>query len=166
MVSPVVRFAPSPTGFLHLGNARVAVVNWLFAHRHGGRFVLRIDDTDLERSEAVYDQAIQEDLRWLGLGWDLSLRQSSRAADHLAAFGRLRTGGHAYACYETPQEPPPGASGGGLGLPPRYERTEAPPPPGRAPRLLRLPKVDLAFDDLILGPRRLPECPGRSRHPA
>ena len=93
MVQPVVRFAPSPTGFLHLGNARVAVVNWLFARHEGGQFVLRIDDTDRERSQPVFDQAIQEDLSWLGLGWDAVLRQSGRAGSYAAAFARLREAG-------------------------------------------------------------------------
>ena len=70
-----VRFAPSPTGRLHVGNARVALLNWLFAQARGGRFVLRIDDTDEERSEAVYEEAIREDLAWLGLAWDEEARQ-------------------------------------------------------------------------------------------
>ena len=104
MTAPVVRFAPSPTGHLHLGNARVAVVNWLFARRHGGRFLLRIDDTDRDRSETAYEQAIQEDLTWLGLGWDGDLRQSSRGPVYEAAFARLRDAGRVYACYETAEE--------------------------------------------------------------
>ena len=65
-----VRFAPAPTGKLHVGNIRAAVVNWLFAHRQGGQFVLRIDDTDLERSTKESEEGIEEDLRWLGLVWD------------------------------------------------------------------------------------------------
>ena len=104
MVQPVVRFAPSPTGYLHLGNARVAVVNWLFARHEGGQFVLRIDDTDRERSQPAFDQAIQEDLSWLGLGWDAILRQSGRADRYETAFARLRRAGLAYPCYETPEE--------------------------------------------------------------
>ena len=65
-----VRFAPSPTGRLHVGNARVALINWLFAKKQGGTFVLRIDDTDRERSQADHEQAIYDDLTWLGLVWD------------------------------------------------------------------------------------------------
>ncbi len=65
-----VRFAPSPTGLLHVGNARTALYNWLFARRRGGAFLLRIEDTDVERSEARYEAQLIEDLRWLGLDWD------------------------------------------------------------------------------------------------
>src|SRR5215212_10849509 len=104
MTAPVVRFAPSPTGHLHLGNARVAVVNWLFARRYGGRFVLRIDDTDRDRSEPAYEQAIREDLAWLGLGWDAVLRQSGRGELYAAAFAKLKSAGRVYACYETADE--------------------------------------------------------------
>ena len=110
MSPPTVRFAPSPTGHLHLGNARVAVVNWLFARRHEGRFLLRIDDTDRERSEVAFEAAIREDLSWLGLGWDAEFRQSSRVAEYEAAFERLRTVGRVYPCYETARSWPPRAS--------------------------------------------------------
>ena len=65
-----VRFAPSPTGLLHVGNARTALYNWLFARGHGGKFILRIEDTDVERSQARYEAQLMEDLRWLGLDWD------------------------------------------------------------------------------------------------
>ena len=65
-----LRFAPSPTGLLHVGNARVALANWLLARRYGGEFLLRLDDTDTERSRAEYAEAIEEDLTWLGLPWD------------------------------------------------------------------------------------------------
>ena len=158
MPPPVVRFAPSPTGFLHLGNARAAVVNWLFARRWGGQFILRIDDTDRERSEAVYDQAIQEDLAWLGLGWDAVLRQSGRTERYTAAFARLREAGHAYPCYETPEELAAlRERQRALGLPPRYRPTDRTPPPGAVPYWrLRLPEGELAFEDLVLGPRRFP----------
>src|SRR5208283_3076297 len=67
---PRVRFAPSPTGLLHVGNARTALYNWLFARRSGGKFILRIEDTDLERSEARYETQLIEDLHWLGIHWD------------------------------------------------------------------------------------------------
>ncbi len=78
----LVRFAPSPTGLLHVGNARTAVVNWLFAHKTGGKFFLRIDDTDTERSKPEYEAAIVEDLNWLGLSHDLFARQMERADAH------------------------------------------------------------------------------------
>ena len=86
----VVRFAPSPTGLLHVGNARVALVNWLFARKLGGEFLLRIDDTDVERSKAEYIAAIEEDLTWLGLTWDESFHQSDRLPLYSEALARLR----------------------------------------------------------------------------
>src|SRR3546814_3578621 len=76
-----VRFAPSPTGLLHVGNARQALVNWLFARAGGGAYLLRIDDTDAERSTPAFAQAIGEDLRWLGLDWDEKAVQSERLED-------------------------------------------------------------------------------------
>jgi glutamyl-tRNA synthetase len=103
-VAPIVRFAPSPTGQLHVGNARAALFNWLFARRHGGTFVLRLDDTDRERSTEEFAQGIQDDLRWLGLDWDRLERQSARLVAYDAARDRLIAAGRLYACYETPQE--------------------------------------------------------------
>jgi glutamyl-tRNA synthetase len=99
-----VRFAPSPTGLLHVGNARMALINWLFARRHGGRFVLRMDDTDADRSQEAFVDAICRDLHWLGLEWDTFLRQSQRLDCYRAAFDRLRNEGLLYPCYETPEE--------------------------------------------------------------
>ena len=99
-----VRFAPSPTGFLHIGNARPALMNWLFALREGGRFVLRYDDTDRERSTAEFAQAIGEDLAWLGIHPHESFRQSDRIAQYDAAAERLRAAGLLYPCYETAEE--------------------------------------------------------------
>src|SRR3954465_6166870 len=78
MAGPVVRFAPSPTGLIHIGNARTALLNALFARRAGGSFVLRFDDTDLERSKPEYAEAIEQDLAWLGIAPDLVIRQSDR----------------------------------------------------------------------------------------
>jgi len=100
----LVRFAPSPTGLLHVGNARTAVVNWLFAHKTGGKFFLRIDDTDTERSKPEYEAAIIEDLRWLGLTHDLFARQMERADAHQAAAEKLKASGHLYPAYETAAE--------------------------------------------------------------
>src|SRR3954469_14845656 len=95
-----LRFAPSPTGWLHLGNARTALVNWLFARRHGGAFLLRIDDTDLARSEERYVEAIRLDLRWLGLSWNEEHRQSTRGEVYAVAFERLVGAGAIYPCTE------------------------------------------------------------------
>jgi glutamyl-tRNA synthetase len=100
----LVRFAPSPTGLLHVGNARTAVVNWLFAHKTGGKFFLRIDDTDTERSKPEYEAAIVEDLAWLGLTHDLFARQMERADAHQAAAEKLKASGHLYPAYETAAE--------------------------------------------------------------
>ncbi|HWA88859.1 MAG TPA: glutamate--tRNA ligase [Rhizomicrobium sp.] len=103
-MTTLVRFAPSPTGLLHVGNARTAVVNWLFAHKTGGRFLLRIDDTDTERSRSEHETAIVEDLAWLGLSHDLFARQSERAGAHAAAAEKLKAGGRLYPAYETADE--------------------------------------------------------------
>lgn len=99
-----VRFAPSPTGYLHVGNVRTALVNWLFARKNGGQFLLRIDDTDRERSRAEYEAGIEQDLHWLGLNWDEKTRQSDRMERYAAAIEKLKAAGRLYACYETPEE--------------------------------------------------------------
>ncbi|WP_043338666.1 glutamate--tRNA ligase [Belnapia moabensis] len=99
-----LRFAPSPTGLLHVGNARAALVNWLFARQRGGTVLLRLDDTDLERSKAEYAEALQEDLRWLGLDWDESFRQSDRLPLYAVAAERLKASGHLYPCFESEEE--------------------------------------------------------------
>ena len=99
-----VRFAPSPTGYLHVGNARQAVANALFARRHGARFLLRIDDTDVERSRADYEQAIEHDLAWLGITWDETFRQRDHIALYDAAAARLRASGRLYPCFESEEE--------------------------------------------------------------
>ena len=99
-----VRFAPSPTGFLHVGNARIAVANTLFARRHDAAFLLRIDDTDLERSRPEYEAAIEQDLRWLGVTWTETLKQSTRLSAYDAASDRLRASGRLYPCFESEEE--------------------------------------------------------------
>lgn len=99
-----VRFAPSPTGHIHIGNARTAFFNFLFAKRNGGSFVLRFDDTDLERSREEYAQGIEADLRWMGIDPDLILRQSQRFALYDAAAQKLKDMGRLYPCYETAEE--------------------------------------------------------------
>ena len=108
MTPPRVRFAPSPTGHLHVGNARTALFNWLLARRHAGTFILRIEDTDIERSTEASEQGICEDLRWLGLDWDEGpevggpfgpYRQSERLGEYAAAAQALLAGGRAYYCF-------------------------------------------------------------------
>jgi len=101
----VTRFAPSPSGELHLGNARTALFNFLLARAHGGRFVLRIEDTDAERSQERFVEALQADLEWLGLGWDEGpYRQSQRAGLYAQYFEQLARAGRVYDCYCTPLE--------------------------------------------------------------
>ena len=159
------RFAPSPTGRLHVGNIRQAIHNQLFARKQGGRFLLRIDDTDAERSEERFVDAIRADLDWLGLTPDAEVRQSARFALYEARFEELRAQGRVYPAYETAQELDLKRKVRlGRGLPPVYDRaalelTDA----GRA----RLEadgmrphwrfKLDhgapIAWDDLIQGPK-------------
>jgi len=103
-MSVIVRFAPSPTGLLHVGNARTALLNWLFAKKLGGKFILRIDDTDQARSTAAFEQAIYRDLEWLGLRHDLADRQINRLKIYSTAFYRLQASGRIYPCYETEAE--------------------------------------------------------------
>ena len=100
----ICRFAPSPTGKLHVGNVRTALMNWLFVRERGGKFILRIDDTDLERSTNEYEEGIKDDLGWLGLSWDESFNQSHRFPSYEAAAKKLREDGLLYACYETADE--------------------------------------------------------------
>lgn len=99
-----VRFAPSPTGRLHLGNIRAALINWLFARQQGGDFILRIDDTDRQRSTAEYEQGIRDDLTWLGLEWDAHFRQSERFDRYNSVVETLKEQGLLYPCYETAEE--------------------------------------------------------------
>ncbi len=99
-----VRFAPSPTGYLHVGNARIALANALFARRHDAKFLLRIDDTDLERSRPEYEAGITQDLAWLGVTWDETFRQSARLANYDAAAAKLRASGRLYPCFESEEE--------------------------------------------------------------
>jgi len=152
------RFAPSPTGHLHVGNIRTALHNWLWARKAGGRFLLRIDDTDLERSKEEYVAGIRADLAWLGLDVDGEERQSERFALYEAEFAKLKAAGRVYACYETPEE---------LeirrkillsrGLPPVYERkpADAPAPEGVAPhwRFKLDHDAPIEWTDLVRGPQ-------------
>ena len=100
----ITRFAPSPTGKIHIGNLRPALINWLFARAEGGQFMLRIDDTDLERSKEEYVDGIKKDLTWLGLNWDFEARQSARFEKYDAVVEQLKAEGRLYPCYETADE--------------------------------------------------------------
>jgi glutamyl-tRNA synthetase len=103
--SVVTRFAPSPTGFLHIGGARTALFNWLYARKHGGRMLLRIEDTDRERSTPEAIDAILDGLKWLGLDWDGDvIYQFQRAARHREVAEQLLAEGKAYRCYATAEE--------------------------------------------------------------
>ena len=104
MTTPKVRFAPSPTGMLHVGNLRTALVNYLYVRHADGTFMLRIDDTDEARSTAEFEQAIRDDLRWMGMAWDDEDRQTARLERYDAALKSLLDSGRAYPCYETQEE--------------------------------------------------------------
>jgi glutamyl-tRNA synthetase len=158
-MSVITRFAPSPTGRLHVGNIRTALHNFLFARKNGGTFILRIDDTDRERSTAEFDQAIRADLEWLGLAPDQLVRQSERFDLYSQEFDKLKAAGRVYACYETPDELELRRKVLlGRGLPPVYERkpADAPAPEGRAPHWrFRLDhESPIAWTDLIRGDQK------------
>lgn len=165
-MTTVTRFAPSPTGRLHVGNIRTALHNALLARRAGGRFLLRIDDTDAERSEEHHVEAIRRDLAWLGLVPDAEERQSARLAIYEAAFERLRAAGRVYRCYETAQELELRRKVLlGRGMPPIYDRaalalTEADhaekAAQGLVPhwRFLIDRAEPIAWDDMIRGPQK------------
>jgi glutamyl-tRNA synthetase len=105
MSAPVVRFAPSPTGFLHIGGARTALFNWLYAKHTGGTMLLRIEDTDRERSTQAAVDAIFDGLRWLGINWDGEpVMQFARAGRHREVAEQLLAAGRAYHCYASPAE--------------------------------------------------------------
>ena len=99
-----LRFAPSPTGLLHVGNVRAALANYLLARRHGGTFVLRLDDTDIGRNKPEFAAAIEQDLRWLGLEWDEMFRQSDRLPEYETAARKLEAAGRLYPCFESEAE--------------------------------------------------------------
>lgn len=161
----VTRFAPSPTGRLHVGNIRTALHNWLWARKQGGRFLLRVDDTDRERSEERFVEAIRADLAWLGLMPDGEERQSARFDRYEARFDELKAAGRVYPAYETSQELDLKRKILlGRGLPPIYDRaalrlTEAEKAAfgdeGRVPHWrFRLGGDALEWDDLIRGPQQ------------
>jgi glutamyl-tRNA synthetase len=170
-MAPRVRFAPSPTGYLHVGGARTALFNWLFARRHGGVFVLRIEDTDAERSSADMVEGILDGLRWLGLDWDegpaiggpyAPYFQSERIVRYRAMADRLVAQGDAYYCYCTPDElkaKRDAAEHAGSGW--KYDRTcggltadaIAARELAHVPRAVRfkVPEGTMRFDDLVHG---------------
>ena len=162
----VVRFAPSPTGRIHIGNARTALLNALFARQRGGRLILRFDDTDAERSRAEYADAIEADLAWLGVVPDLTVRQSDRVALYDAASVRLKEAQRLYPCYESPDElERRRRRQQARGLPPVYDRaaldlTDADrrrlEAEGRRPhwRFL-LDRVEVAWHDGVRGASRI-----------
>lgn len=157
------RFAPSPTGHLHVGNIRAALHNWMWARKNGGRFLLRLDDTDAERSRAEYVESIHADLAWLGLDPDAVERQSDRFALYETRLAELRASGRVYPCYETSEELDLRRKVLlGRGLPPVYERTALALTPeqiaaleaeGRRPhwRFKLDHDVPIAWTDLIRG---------------
>jgi glutamyl-tRNA synthetase len=104
MPQVITRFAPSPTGYLHVGNARTAIINWLYAKKFTGKFILRIDDTDKGRSKKEYENAIVKDLKWLGLDWDLSFNQADRVGEYEIAKQKLIANKRLYPCFESPSE--------------------------------------------------------------
>ena len=156
-----VRFAPSPTGLLHVGNARTALLNWLFVKKRGGKFLLRIDDTDAARSTKEFEEAIYRDLSWLGLSHDATDRQANRLAKYSTAFYRLQASGHIYPAYETEEELD--RQRGLLKarrLPPIYNRASLDPAnkskweaEGRAPHWrFRLSRTKVGWTDMVRGP--------------
>lgn len=162
----ITRFAPSPTGWLHVGNIRTALHNWLWARRHGGRFLLRIDDTDAERSEEAFVEAIRADLGWLGLDHDGEARQSERFDLYQRHFDRLVAEGRVYPAYETAQELDLKRKVQlGRGLPPVYDRAALALGPeeraaleaeGRTPHWrFRLDHASpIVWDDMVRGEQR------------
>jgi len=164
--SPVVRFAPSPTGRIHIGNTRTALLNWLFAIRRGGTFILRFDDTDLERSKAEYAEAIEADLAWLGIAPHLVRRQSERMAAYDEAAARLKALGQLYPAYETADELDRRRKRQqALGRPPVYDRAAlglseaaraALEASGRRPHWrFRLEPKTVRWDDMARGESRI-----------
>ena len=159
----ITRFAPSPTGRLHVGNVRTALINWIVARQSGGTFILRLDDTDAERSTEAFAQGICEDMAWLGLAWDREARQSERFDRYEDARWNLVEQGRLYPCYETPQELETQRSlQRARGLAPVYDRSARSLTPGERTELensgrrphwrFLLGNDPVAFEDLIRGP--------------
>lgn len=158
-----VRFAPSPTGKLHVGNIRMALINFLHAQKGGGQFVLRMDDTDDTRSTTEFADGIRADLKWLGMDWDEEHKQSDRFASYEAARDKLIADGRLYACYETPEElnlkrkrllnagKPPIYDRGALSL--TEDQKAAYEAEGRKPHWrFKLTSGEIAWEDMVRGP--------------
>src|SRR5436305_891337 len=157
------RFAPSPTGFLHVGGARTALFSWAYARRHGGQFILRIEDTDLERSTEQSVQAILEGMRWLGLDWDEGpFFQMQRLARYKEVAEQLIAAGHAYYDYMPRQELDAlRAQQTARGEKPRYDRAvgQRYRGTGPAPVRFRTPQEgEVGWDDLVKGPIAFPNA--------
>lgn len=159
-----VRFAPSPTGYLHVGNIRPAFINYLFALQTGGEFILRIDDTDTQRSKQEYTDALKEDLEWLGISYAYTFAQSERLARYDEVRDQLIANGHLYACYETEEELEVRRKIQlSYGKPPIYtpstpEEVNRFIDEGRKPHYrFRLPAVEVSWNDLIKGPMHFPK---------
>jgi len=162
-----VRFAPSPTGRLHIGNLRPALLNWLFARRQGGHFLLRIDDTDRERSRDELAEAIRTDLTWLGLDWDETARQSDRFVRYGQVVERLKAASRLYPCFETADELDRRRKRQlAMGRPPVYDRAALKLTPderakleaeGRTPhwRFRLSEDKAVAWQDMIRGPQHV-----------
>ncbi len=161
-----LRFAPSPTGYLHVGNARAALVNFLFARHEGGTLLLRLDDTDTERGRPEYEQGIYDDLRWLGIEWDEQARQSDRFARYAEVAEALKASGRLYPCFENEDEL--AAKRAALikrKLPPVYDRAALNMTPeqrataeanGKKPYWrFKLSGEAVSWNDLVLGPRNI-----------
>ncbi len=166
MTAPIVRFAPSPTGRIHIGNARVALFNYLFAASHHGRFILRFDDTDFARSTEEFARGVEVDLAWLGIVPDMAFRQSRRVALYEAAAATLRAAGRLYPCYESAEELEKRRKlQQARGLPPIYDRAAlrlseaeraALVAEGRKPHWrFKLEPGVVEWNDLIRGPARI-----------
>ena len=162
MTDVKVRFAPSPTGNLHVGNLRTALVNYLFARAAGGVFMLRIDDTDTERSTPKFEASIRADLEWMGMSWDVEDRQSARLDRYDEALRQLEAAGRAYPCYETQEELALKRKAQlSAGRPPVYDRAalkltdaqkQAFEAEGRRPHWrFRLEDAEVAWTDMVRG---------------
>ncbi len=161
-MSVKVRFAPSPTGLLHIGNIRMAIIVWLFARKENGQFLLRIDDTDPDRSKDEYTDQLKKDLEWLGIGWDEYAHQRDRMDRYDECIEKLKADGRLYACYETAEELSlKRKSLLSRGLPPIYDREAlsltdeqkaAYEAEGRRPHWrFKLNEGEIKWDDLVRG---------------
>jgi len=175
MEKVIVRFAPSPTGFLHIGGARTALFNWLLARNTGGKFILRIEDTDQVRSTKESIDAILDSMSWLGLDWDEGpIYQTDRLSHYRQHVDRLLKEGKAYPCYCTPEEAPEGAAGKAqaeIRRPlPELERPGPGSNPGhpvQSPRAgsHRPPRPDQRDDRVQQRGTGRPDHPAERRHP-